>query len=364
MHRLSLCLLVMPLVSLPGQQIPQLTLAPANGALTAEFTRLTWARELTNGRVILTDLGDGRLVVADMRSGAIEAIGRKGQGPGEYTTPQPVWSIGGDSSLMMDGARRWLLFVGPRVVATLPPESPAIVAAKGIVRGVDAQGYVFSVARAPAQAGTVADSALLLRVTRAAAHVDTLGKIKVVAPRQVAGGRDGTFAFAMPTLGTPEEMVPFPDGSVAVVRLNPYRVDWRMPTGAWTRGAPLPVPAVPMDAHEKEAYLRRIAQTTNTPVRSSASITDWPATVPPYESPVRILASPDGRVVISRMPTADHPETRYDIVNRRGVLDGQLAMRPNESIVGFGSASVYIAVTDVDGIQRLRRHPWPVLPAR
>ena len=58
--------------------------------------------------------------------------------------------------------------------------------------------------------------------------------------------------------------------------------------------------------------------------------------------------------------SADHPETRYDIVNRRGVLDGQLTMPSNERIVSIGATSVYVAVIDDDGIQRLRRHPWPL----
>jgi hypothetical protein len=52
------------------------------------------------------------------------------------------------------------------------------------------------------------------------------------------------------------------------------------------------------------------------------------------------------------------PETRYDIVNRRGVLDGQLVLAPNEHIVGFGATSMYVAVSNDDGIQHLERHPW------
>ena len=44
--------------------------------------------------------------------------------------------------------------------------------------------------------------------------------------------------------------------------------------------------------------------------------------------------------------------------------DGQLIMSPNECIVSLGAKSVYVAVTDDDGIQRLRRHPWPPTTAR
>jgi hypothetical protein len=34
-------------------------------------------------------------------------------------------------------------------------------------------------------------------------------------------------------------------------------------------------------------------------------------------------------------------------------------MKQRERIVGFGMTSDYVAVTDDDGIQLLRRHPWP-----
>jgi hypothetical protein len=45
-------------------------------------------------------------------------------------------------------------------------------------------------------------------------------------------------------------------------------------------------------------------------------------------------------------------------VNRRGVLDGQLVLAPNEHIVGFGATSMYVAVSNDDAIQHLERHPW------
>ena len=43
---------------------------------------------------------------------------------------------------------------------------------------------------------------------------------------------------------------------------------------------------------------------------------------------------------------------------------GPLSMSPNERIVSLGAKSAYVAVTDDDGIQRLRRHPWPPTTTR
>jgi hypothetical protein len=361
------CLFILVAVAPLGtsaQQVSRLVLAPPNASLAAEFSSLTWARELKDGRVIVTDARDGRIVVADLRTGKVEPISRRGQGPGEYPRALPVWSIGGDSSAMIDGPRRWLVFDGSRVVATLAPDNPAVAAAKGTARGADVFGHVFSAGTIAGENGPIGDSTLLLRVSRATAHVDTITRLKALVARQTSErNAEGYFSFVMPTIGTAEETLPFADGWVAVVRVDPYRVDWRSPEGSWTKGAALPFTIVRMDEREKRAYVERIAIATGNPVMPPETITDWPATVPPYQSSNRnltfLLASPDGRAVIPRLASADHPETRYDIVNRRGVLDGQLMMPSNERIASFGAKSVYVAVTDDDGIQRLRRHPWP-----
>jgi hypothetical protein len=350
-------------LNLSGQRI--LVLAPVNATLAEEFSDLSWARELKDGRVIVTDRRDSRIAVADLRTGRVEPISRKGQGPGEYARGLPVWSIGGDSSVMIDAPQRWLLFDGARVVATLSPVAPMVAATKPTARGTDTLGHVFTAGTIAGQDGPMGDSIALLRVSRATGQVDTLTRLKAVVARQTSERDEkGFVSFTVPTVRTAEEALPFPDGWVAVIRLDPYRVDWRSPGGRWTLGAALPVPVVRMDDREKRAYVERIANATGQVVKPPESITDWPATVPPYQSPSPLFASPDGRAIIPRLPSADHPETRYDVVSRLGVLESQLTMPPNERIVGIGAKSVYVAVTDNDGIQRLRRHPWPPATAK
>ena len=59
------------------------------------------------------------------------------------------------------------------------------------------------------------------------------------------------------------------------------------------------------------------------------------------------------------MRRAARPEPRYDVIDRRGVVNGQLVLEPNERLVGFGARSVYVVERDADDIERIRRHPWP-----
>jgi hypothetical protein len=53
------------------------------------------------------------------------------------------------------------------------------------------------------------------------------------------------------------------------------------------------------------------------------------------------------------------PENRYDIVDRTGRLVRGVTLPENQRLVGVGRSGAYVAETDEDGIQRLRRHPWP-----
>ena len=351
-------------VTLGAQQAPRVALAPATASLPEEFSNLTWARELKDGRVIVSDSRDGRVVVADLRAGKVEQISRRGQGPGEYPTARPVWRINGDSSVLIDSPRRWLLFDAARIVATLAPDAPGVATTKGISRGVDEVGNVYSAEFLPGGNRPIGDSTALMRVKRSSGQADTVTRLKALVPRRTSSAnKDGYFEFSLPIAAMADEAVPFADGWVAVVRSEPYRVEWRAADGRWIRGAPLPFTAIRMDDKEKRAFMARLAASTGKTPSPPDSIPDWPATVPAYRSPVLLLAASDGRLLVPRLATADNPETRYDVVNRRGALDAQLVLAANERIVGFGASSVYVSVTDDDGIQRLRRHPWPPRPA-
>jgi hypothetical protein len=64
-------------------------------------------------------------------------------------------------------------------------------------------------------------------------------------------------------------------------------------------------------------------------------------------------------LLVERLPEGDRAESRYDIVDRKGIRVGELVVKRNQRILGFGAASIYVAETDADGLQRLSQHPWP-----
>jgi hypothetical protein len=345
-------------VSLQAQVPETRRLSSPTAQLPEEFTNLTSLRELSDGRVLITDRKDARLAVVDFSTGSVKAIGRLGSGPAEYQDLGPVLPLSSDSSVVIDiGNSRWLILVEDRIAATLPAYTPAIQAVLFWVPfGADQLGHVLSTAlRRSTWART--DSVDLVLIARATGRSQLVGALRYGLPTQGSPAVSGLPGGRGASVGRPpfnireEQPLLFPDGWIAVARYEPYRVDWRSPNGEWRQGLPLPVPSVPLTAREREAYIRRSP--------GARGATKWPVNVPPFDKTFPLVASPDGSLVIPRVPTADQPEPRYDLIDRQGALRAHLVLPVGQRLLALGARSAYVVVTDRDGIERLQRHSWP-----
>lgn len=342
-----------------AQAPTQLQLKPPEARLPEEFTNLTSLRELSDGRAIVTDRRDGRLAIIDFSSGTARSLGRKGSGPGEYLDLGPLVTLPADSSIVVDiGNTRWLILVGDIVTATIPSDNPAI---KGVLFwvpfGSDRSGNLLSWRFRPdARTSTKTDSVDLTRVSRSTGRVAVIGALRYGVPTRGINsptiGSEGEIRVTRSPYNAREEQpLLFEDGWIAIARYEPYRVDWISPTGQLVRGGPLPGRPIPMSARERQAYIARKP--------AYASAREWPVNVPPFDKSFPLLASPEGWLVIPRVPSADYPNPRYDVVDRTGALRGQLRLPSTSRLLAFGEKSAYVLVTDSDGIERLQRHPWP-----
>lgn len=363
---------------------PLVRLAPANATHPAEFSRVAGVRELADGRVLVTDEKDGVLVLIDFGAGTSRAVGRKGNGPGEYRQVGRVWSLAGDTTLLKEPySPRWILLRGAEVIATLGPGDPTVRAVGMLpIMGTDTLGGigVAQFGRDAEGRPSLADSLLLVRVGRAALRADTIARLGTpdqwsrgagVAPAPTAVAAAG--AGAAPAarryvlgLQVPDQFAVFADGWIAIARTDPYRVDWCAPGRPCTVGRSLDATRLQMTARERRAYLEAMQATHGWPPTTDVSaVSDWPSVVPPFAMPAQsidgtsVRAMPDGRLIIERLPTADAKLHRYDIVSRRGELVGRLELPLTERIVAFGQRTAYTVTVDADGVERLRRHPWP-----
>lgn len=379
--------LVAAFVLLP-QGTPPLTPGAPNATLDAEFTRVAAVRELPDGRVLVTDEADKRLVVGDWKTGGVRQIGREGSGPGEYQLPRSLFALAGDSTLLSDAlAGRWLVLAGDSIVQTIPASAPPLVAGARVPLGADARGFVAATrpmgmpaANAPPSLPPRMDSSYLIRVNRRGGSSDTIttlaarpGRINVTGPVE----RPTRIEIVVNPLAVGDQAVVFPDGAIGIARVGPYRVDWfgadsvdrgqtRISTprggsdGRVVRGAALPFDRHPVTEREKRAILQRQATERGMEPRDPEAVPDWPATLPPFLVG-GVLPAADGRMWIRRTAHAGDPRVHYDIVGRNGALVARLVLEEGVHVAGVSRTALYTVATDADGIQRLRRHALPAI---
>ena len=105
------------------QDSPIVGLAPAEQTLDGKkFGKIQSVRELSDGRVLLSDIGEREryLYVADLRTDEVRSLGRIGFGPGEFLYPGFLYPLGRDSTLFTDqNTHRAFLVVGDSHPETL-----------------------------------------------------------------------------------------------------------------------------------------------------------------------------------------------------------------------------------------------------
>lgn len=337
--------------------------------LSHDFVSITSVRELRDGRVLVTDPRGDLFAVADFARDTVERIGRKGRGPGEYDWPGPLWRLGGDSTVMtIASSRRWLLVVGARIVSTLPSDAPGV--SLGLFPlGADSLGRVLMSVESRPQHGVhetgARDSTALVLLHRRTGTADTIARrrktgARVEAELDAAGRVKRISSKHHSPLEVEEAALLFLDGWVAVVRREPYRVDWRTPAGSWRVGAAIPIPKIRVDRREREAAVRFFAEQGGTPPPSPDTFDRWPEFLPavaPFRS-YPVVPTTEGMIAIRRTRSARAPDPRYDIVDRTGRVVQRLVLDPGEAIVAFGRGMVYLVRTDAEGAQYLIRKVW------
>lgn len=344
-------------------------LPPSDATVAQDFTRVVAVRELADGRVLVSDAGERKLLLADFARSTAAVIGREGQGPEEYRSVGQLFALTGDSTLLVDqvGAR-WLLLHGAKIVQTVGADAPPIRSGTRMPLGADQRGFVLGTRPMGIVAGSPAtstpprlDSTHLVRVARATGHADTIAALMARPARILTQGRldrATSIAITVNPLRAGDLATMFDDGTVAIARVAPYRVDWISPDGRLTRGGPLPFTRVAVSAREKEAVMKLQAEAAGREPQPPETYPDWPEVLPPFLAGA-LLRAPDGRLWIRRTQSADTRDTRYDVVNRTGALALRVSLPSSDQVVGFGRNAVYTVQVDDDGIQHLRRHPLP-----
>jgi hypothetical protein len=366
-----------------------LALSKPEAAFPEPFTAIRGVREMPDGRALVSDLRDKLVMLVDFSSGSAERIGREGQGPQEYALPGTLFPLPRGETLLQDlGNRRFLTIrADGSVGGTLSPPPPPAHASDGArpggfglvvalleAHGVDAMGRLYFQG-IPAPTGeTSPDSLPIMRWDRAGTAIDTIAWIPVTEDMRPRVTRQGSNAFMM-RIGSnrawPRQLqwVVAPDGRIAMVSPEPYRVTWLGPRGA-TEGPVVPYQPIEVTEAEKRAYREQMARVTPImmafgdggrraappPPRPNTEEPEWPETLPPFSGRDAVLLTPEGEVWVQRLHRASDPTPRYDVFDSAGRLTGQVTLPPRSRVVGFGKGTVYVVRMDEDDLQYLERY--------
>ena len=362
--------------------IAQRSLMPSADPTTVvePFHRVHSIRALADGRVLVGEWWSPGLTVVDVRSGRVEPVALPGvHTPGAREEVSRVLALTGDSTLVEDRRNgRWHLLSGTRVVGTVasvsrPGRGPNLIGADRTGDVLELRGFVYAGQRPNGflRIPETADSTLLLRYRRAPARsaasarsdVDTLARLRGRwrGARTVYHGsfRGAPLRFELQNpLAVEEQAVLFPDGWVALVRLEPYHVEWITPTRQRIVGPPLPNPMILVDSlqmrHAIHVYSKGGGLLEDF---APSDFPAWPSVLPPFHNDA-LLASPSGLLLIRRTADARRSVTAYDIIDRQGHLTGRLELQLHERVVGFGPRSMYVVAKRKDGQEQLRIHQW------
>jgi hypothetical protein len=374
-------------LALPGQQVPVRTLSTPDVEYAEPFSQVDGIRELSDGRVIVIDSRERLIHAVDMKAGKAERVAREGAGPGEYRVPLAIYPLPGDSSAVYDmAAEGKLLVITPQGASagTLPVPDPAPkLTRRG---GTDARGRLYvevaGIRRSATGAPMLTDSMVIERVDRGTGKRDTLARVsrRLVsplvsrAPRTPSPGGGlvvpaGPRQGALPPFASFDQWAVAPDGRIAVVSVDPYRVSFTDPNGTHTVGPVLEVTRVRVDEKLKEQFRAEARRSVPVLSYSGGQITvssrpgrfeeppEWPDGLPAF-LPEAVRFAPDGMLWVTRAVAADQPPA-IDVIDRSGKIAQRVVLPRNTRLVGFGTNVVYVVRIDQDDLRYLQRHRLP-----
>jgi hypothetical protein len=367
--------LMLPLPgALSAQAAPVLELAKSNAVFAEPFSLLRGARELPDGRLLVTDWIEQRVAVLDFARGQVSDRGRVGGGPGEFRLPGALFALPGDSTLLVDVGNGRLNVLDPdgRIVRTFKPPVEAAAAPGGTD---DAGRLYFTIPGWLASPPLPRDSVELVVWDPATSSTRVLARIH--------GSTRPASNYA------PEPRVPFvvfarqdawsvsPDGQVVIVGGDDYTVSW-LRAGRILRGPANSIRPIPASAAERTAYVRQFLQSSPTSGRGEGGgLGHTPAEMLSDQEVARVVRASAfaetlpffrsgdtrvdsrNRVWVGRwLSTSD--ARRYDVFDAQGQLTASVRLPNGRTLLTLGRQSLYLVNVDEDGLQWIERYASPL----
>jgi hypothetical protein len=320
---------------------PPLTLGPAADTIRTSLSEVTAGTWLGGNRWALLSVPDERVVIVDAGTRAVTPLG----GPKELRNPSTLFRAG-DTLYVGDwGLRRTSRW-------TLDGRFAGAGAATDAMRGVlprarDAAGrfYLELPPRLGAEGRGNRDSAAVVRAAPGLDGGDTIARLAPLDIAEVTS--DAGRRFERRVFSGADQWGALPDGSLWVGRVYGNRVDWRDPSGKWTRGEPLPDRVLEVTRYDRELFVRRFPPE----LRSTAEQLPFAPVKPPFEAG---LTGPGGEVWLEKSRAPVDSSRRYHRLDRRGHLRDEIRVPGRGRIIAVAPEAVLVAEPSRDGARLLR----------
>ncbi len=362
----------------------RIVLTEPDASFPEALSSIVGIRELSDGRVIVSDRLGQALMIVDMAAGTADTIGRIGGGPGEYSSPGPLFPWRGDSTLVLDmGNTRFTPLSADGEFGISTPlmthdgESMSLVMPEGTDRdgGIYYQARTFNIGTPGAS--DEPDSTRIVRWHPETGRTDTVAALRQPERRiQRSGGN----VMMMPVpFGTSDDWAVSWNGDVGVARGVGFRIEWSKMHGEKIIGPAIDYEPVVVTQEDREAWLEQRANppgggmfisieagggggnvSTATPPRGARFVgpqvaeEDWPEVKPPFP-PSAVSATAEGELWVQRHVTHGTPRA-YDVYDAGGERIHTVVLSNDSRVVGFGDGVVYVARTDADDLQWLERY--------
>jgi len=355
---------------LAAQGVPRRALGTPAATFPEPVSSPVGFRALDSQRVIVADQLEGTISILDFRTGSVTPIGRRGEGPGEYGMPGPLYAAG-DTTLMLDMGNRRLLAIAPdgRILAnTVPLNHPS--GAPMLPRGVDARGRIYfdlaGIAMPGLEEAARTGRAPLIRWDRTTNGFDTLATVQF-PPMAPAGPGEVRVSMGGGAYQPRDDWSVLPDGRIGLARATEYHVEW-LGGNAAVVGPVVTYDPVKVGDDEKNAWADQIAtrgmivevrngeRRTRRPPRPDIDKLPWPDVMPPFTGSRAVLAAPNGELWVRRAQPAKARGGVYDVFDAQGRLARQVTLDGNRVVLGFGPGAVFVTRTDEDDLQWIERY--------
>ncbi len=358
-----------------AQDAPIVDIVTPDATIADEFSRLRGFRELSDGRVVVTDWIEQRVAVVDFSDGEVRQLGSVGGGPREYRLPRQLVRLPRDSTLLVDVGNSRLLVIDPSLTFTrsisLTEHGERF---EMNPRVSDSLGRVYFTPSPFAFGLPPRDSVPVAR-WGASSPLKMFETVLIGAytPRT----RQTSAQMGIPTVmfAGQDDWTVTPDGWIVVVRSSPYRVDWYGPDGEEARGAPVPYDVLEVTRADRREAVREFLLSSYQagrgdgpqPIaRSSISereidrlteSEEFADRFPPFR-PGKVFSRPDGTVWVQRFLRSSAPPI-FDVFRR---LQGKVAvvrLPAAREVIGVGSRHVYATIEGEIGLLSLERYQIP-----